>query len=190
MNDVDAQRLFIHTLQDLEERSQSTDEYTILMSAALLRKLLFDDLRLVDQVNRTHGLRIRFRINGVSPFEQFHYDNPPNFYIIEDAFDPDSPFAFNPYEATLDQFVKRRIMYSNANWLTVRDAVNYFANTAGAVHHGPAKNVRQHAMDAAAAFYGRHELPGALHQMKLIGRVTVEGLGPLREAVLASGEAI
>lgn len=189
MNIVDAKRLFIHTLRDLEERSQSTDEYTILMSAALLRKLLFDELRLIDQVNRLHRLRIRFRINGVSPIEQFHYDNPPNFYIIEDAFDPDSPFAFNPYDATLDQFVNRRIMYSNANWITVRDAVNYFANIAGAVHHGPAKHVRQHALDAAAAFYGRHELPGALHQMKLIGRLTVEGLGPLREAVLESDGA-
>ncbi|WP_146060520.1 hypothetical protein [Amycolatopsis sp. CA-128772] len=189
MNDVDAKQLFIHTLQDLEERTQSTDEYTILMSAALLRKLLFDELRLIDQVNRTHKLKIRFRINGVSPIEQFNYDNPPVFYIIEDAFDPDSPFTFSPYDATLDQFANRRIMYSNANWITVRDAVNYFANIAGAVHHGPAKNVRQHALDAAAAFYGHQELPGALHQMKLIGRLTIEGLDPLRKAVLTSGEA-
>ncbi|NBH03427.1 hypothetical protein [Amycolatopsis sp. SID8362] len=81
-------------------------------------------------------------------------------------------------------------MYSNANWITVRDAVNYFANIAGAVHHGPAKSAHQHALDAAAAFYGRHELPGALYQMKLIGRLTVQSLDPLREAVLASGKAV
>ncbi|NBH06628.1 hypothetical protein [Amycolatopsis sp. SID8362] len=84
---MDAKRLFIQTLRDLDERSQSADEYTILMSAALLRKLLLDERRLIDQVNRTHNLRIRFRISGVSPIEQFNYDNPPAFYAIEDALD-------------------------------------------------------------------------------------------------------
>ena len=39
---VDADRLFPHILDDLERRTTATDEYEVLMSAALLRKLLLD----------------------------------------------------------------------------------------------------------------------------------------------------
>jgi hypothetical protein len=48
-------------------RTAATDEYEVLMSAALLRKLLLDKSRLIDQVNRIHRLDLRFRISGVSP---------------------------------------------------------------------------------------------------------------------------
>lgn len=183
---MDAEQLFLHTLRDLEERMHSTDEYTVLMSAALLRKLLFDKLKLIDQANRPHQLKMTFRISDVSPFEQMTYDNPPVFWIIEDALDPSSPFAFNSYDATRDQFINRRVMYCDGHWTTIRGVVDYFANTAGAVHHGPARHERQRVLDTAAAFYGNRGLPGALHQMKMIGRLTVAGVKPLRDAVLAS----
>jgi hypothetical protein len=64
---LDVDRLFFHTLRDLERRTAATDEYEVLMSAALLRKLLLDKSRLIDQVNRIHRLDLRFRISGVSP---------------------------------------------------------------------------------------------------------------------------
>jgi hypothetical protein len=43
-------------LNDLERRTTTADEYEVLMSAALLRKLLLDGTRLTDQVNRRHRL--------------------------------------------------------------------------------------------------------------------------------------
>jgi hypothetical protein len=39
---VDADQLFVHTLEDLERYTASADEYEVLMSAAMLRKLLLD----------------------------------------------------------------------------------------------------------------------------------------------------
>lgn len=78
VDDVDADRLFVHTLTDLEQRGCATDEYTVLMAAALLRKLLLDGTRLMDQVNAKHKLEPRFRISGVSPYERFiHQSSPP-----------------------------------------------------------------------------------------------------------------
>jgi hypothetical protein len=55
---MDIDRLFVYTLRDLEQRAAATDEYTVLMSAALLRKLLLDEGRLMDQVNRSYRLKI------------------------------------------------------------------------------------------------------------------------------------
>jgi len=52
---VDADRLFLYTLQDLERRTAATDEYEVLIPPALLRKLLLDKERLMDQVNHVLG---------------------------------------------------------------------------------------------------------------------------------------
>ena len=54
---MDVEELFINTLHDLELRISSSDEYSVLMAAALLRKLLVDGGRLMDQANRKYRLK-------------------------------------------------------------------------------------------------------------------------------------
>jgi hypothetical protein len=186
---VDIDRLFVHTLRDLEERTASTDEYTVLMSAALLRKLLLDESRLVDQVNRAHRLKLRYRISDVSPWEKLLLDDNPVFWTIEDALDPDSPFAYAPCDATRDQFLARQVMYFSGSRITVRDVIDQLANIEGGVHSGSPKDDRQRALQAAAQFYSRAGLPGAVNQTRLIGRITVRGLRPLYDAVVSAGAA-
>jgi hypothetical protein len=186
---VDIDRLFVHTLSDLEERTASTDEYTVLMSAALLRKLLLDGSRLADQVNRTHRLNLRYRISDVSPYEKLVLEDSPTFWSIEDALDPDSPFAYAPYDAARDQFLARHIMYFDGSPITIRDIIDQLANIDGGVHSGSPKNDRQRALQAAAHFYSRSGLPGAVSQTRLIGRIVVLGLRPLHDAVVAAGTA-
>jgi hypothetical protein len=39
---MDPTPLFLRTLDDLQQRSEATDEYEVLLAAALLRKLLID----------------------------------------------------------------------------------------------------------------------------------------------------
>lgn len=185
---MDAARLFVYTLRDLERRTVATDEYEVLMSAALLRKLLLDKGRLVDQVNRNHRLDVRFRISGVSPLEQVIYEDGPMFWAVEDGLDPESPVAFEPFDATRDQFLGRRVMRFGGRWITVRDVIDQLANVEGAVHSGEAKNDRQRVLQAASSFYSRAGLPGAVSQIRLIGRITVRGLAPLR-AVTTAGAA-
>ena len=58
---ITVDELFVRTIDDLEERAGTTDEYELL-AAALLRKLLLDRPPLMDQVNRTRRLPISFRI--------------------------------------------------------------------------------------------------------------------------------
>lgn len=73
--------------------------------------------------------------------------------------------------------------------MTVRDVVDHVANVEGAVHAGKIKDERGKALHAASRFYGRAGLPGAVSHVRLISRITVRGLYPLRNAVLATGAA-
>jgi hypothetical protein len=184
---VDAQNLFTHTLSDLEKRIESTDEYDVLMAAALLRKLLVDGERLMDQVNRPYRLKLRFHISDVSPFEKLIYEDGPVIWAIEDALDPESPLAYQPYDATRDQFLGRRIMRFNGHWITVGDVIDQLANVEGAVHSGEPDTAHRKAVQALGKFYSRDGLPGVVREVKLIGRIIVRGLSPLRDAVIAAG---
>ena len=186
---MDVNQLFVHTLRDLERRTAATDEYEVLLSAAFLRKLLLDQQRLMDQVNRCYSLDLRFRISGVSPYEQQIWDSPPIFWALEDALDPESPLAYAPFDATRDQFLGRRVMRFSESWITVRDVIDQLANIEGAVHRGPPKKERHRVLQAAGRFYSRDGLPGVVSQVRLIGRITVRGLSPLRDAVVAAGAA-
>ena len=71
------------------------------------------------------------------------------------------------------------------NWITVRDVINQLANIEGAVHRDEAKDARERALREMAKFYNHSGLPGAVNQVKLIGRITVRGLSPLRDAITA-----
>jgi hypothetical protein len=108
------------------------------------------------------------------------------FWVIEDALDPDCALTYAPFDATRDQFLARRVMCFGGNWFTVRNVIKQLANIEGAVHRSEAKDARERALKEAARFYSHSGLPGAVNQVKLIGRITVRGLSPLRNAVTAS----
>lgn len=186
---VDVEELFINTLHDLELRIGSSDEYSVLMAAALLRKLLVDGGRLMDQVNRKYRLRLRFRISAVSSFEKLILEDNPIFWSLEDALDPASPLAYGPFDATRDEFLSRKIMRFNGQWITVRDVIDQLANVEGAVHSGEPDTDHQKMIQAAGKFYSRAGLPGVVSQVRLLGRITAQGLSPLRDAVLAAQSA-
>jgi hypothetical protein len=69
----------LSTLSDLENKISSADEYEVLLSAGLLRKLLMDDTPLMDQVNVTYRLKIRFPMNAESTYERMIHEDSPIF---------------------------------------------------------------------------------------------------------------
>jgi hypothetical protein len=131
---------------------------------------------------------LRFRISAVSPYEQILYEDNPAFWAIEDALDPDCGLTYAPYDATRDQFLARRVMRFDGNWLTVRDVIKQLADIDGAVHHDEARDARERALHEAAMHYRNSRLPRAVNQIKLIGRIAVRGLTPLRDALRASAD--
>jgi hypothetical protein len=153
---MDVGQLFVKTLADLEQRIVSDGEYEVLMSALLLGKLPMDSTTLVDQVNATYRLKVRYPMNGVSPYEQALYEDLPMFWSLLEAIDPENPIVARmpgmrvPVEATRDQFLARRIMRMNGTWITVRDLIAQLAHIDGAVHSGQPQNEREKVLQAAA----------------------------------------
>ena len=85
---MDPDRLFCHTVNDLAARADSDDEYEVLASSALVRKLLMDEEPLIHRVNRSHRLTIRFTFNGPTRYEDVVLSDGPVFWSVQDGLDP------------------------------------------------------------------------------------------------------
>jgi hypothetical protein len=185
---MDVEHLFVRTLADLEHRTFAADEYEVLMSVGLLRKLLMEGTTLVDKVNSRYKLKIRYPMNGVSAYERVIYEDPPVFWSLLEAIDPECrpaqmPGTRAPIDATRDQLLARRIMRMSGTWITVHDLIDQLAHIDGAIHSHEPKSERELVLHAAAQFFRVGNMPGGVAQVRSIGRVVVRGLTPLREAV-------
>jgi hypothetical protein len=184
---VQADDLFLRTLEDLDRRTKTRDEYEALGAAAPLRKLLMDDSALVHQVNRYRREKIRFRINGETPLEKAQLADNPIVWAIGDSIDPNAmPGMFNaPMDAKVDQLLARTVMYAKGERLSVGDLIKQVAHIDGAVHAGKPTNPRQELIDQVSRFMVFNGLPSTVHHVQLIGKIVVRGLIPLRDVILA-----
>lgn len=183
---MDADQLFIRTLIDLEKRVAAADEYEVLLSAGLLRKLLMDQTPLMDKVNSAHRLRIRFRINGESSYERLIHEDEPMYWSLEDAIDPEimvPPGMRAPLDAPRDQFLARPVLRVHGSWVTVRDLIDQLAHIEGAVHSLDPKNDREEMLQRVARQIYIGGLPAGMRQVQSIGRVVMRALTPLRVVI-------
>jgi hypothetical protein len=186
---MDAEALFLRTLDDLEQRGEATDEYEVLLAAGLLRKLLMDSHPLVDQVNVSHHLKLRFQINGPTAYEEMVLTAGPIYWSLEDAIDPgiDHPLGLRaPQDVTRDQLLARRVMMVNGQEVSVRDLIDQLAHIEGAVHAAKPREPREAVLKEAARNLYIGGLPAGVRQIQAIVRVVLRGLAPLREAVCQS----
>ena len=143
---MEADRLFLHTLDDLASRVQpGVPEYEVMRIAGLVRKLLLDENPLVDQVNRTRYLKIRFLIDDAPPIWEVLPDVRPTFWSIQDGLDPyTSLTAPLPRAVKRDEFLRKVVMLVGKREITVPDVVSHVANVGGDVHLGkPRTNPRK-----------------------------------------------
>lgn len=182
-------KLFLKTLEDIENRITSEDSYELLGASALLRKLLFDDYPLVDQVNRTRKFKIHFEIacqdysEYLSQLEELGIPEPM-FYIVPEGLDC-SPYPRRTVKR--DQFFRTVVLSISGRRYTVRDIVVLLANVMGGVHAGSPRNDREKTIfpnvnhDKYVSEFGSH--PGPLYLLRSIGRVVLRALQPLRESI-------
>src|SRR5947208_11895772 len=103
---MEPDRLFLMTLQDLQERLSNLDEYGMLRTAGLLRQLLLDEPRLVDLVNRKFRLRIRFAVADRRDYMDIIIADGAVFYSVEDGLDPETGRPGNRVVLGRDKFLK------------------------------------------------------------------------------------
>lgn len=182
---MDADLLFIATLDDLDARSEpGRNEYDVLAIAALLRKLLLDSSRLLDLVNRERRIRIRYVANRRHP----PTDPPPIFWSVQDGLDPNTALARSqPEELALDQLLSVTIIRIEGVDLSVHDVVDYLANVGGAVHLGQPRTPKQTALASIESTIKVGGYPPAVRSLLAVARVVSRALQPLRAAIVAGG---
>ncbi|EKD53452.1 MAG: hypothetical protein ACD_61C00040G0004 [uncultured bacterium] len=163
--------LFLLTLDDIKEKSQSDDYYKIFMTAALLRKLFLDGGALVDLVNRNYKLGLKFTVNNKEPIIV------PGlfFWTIQDGFDPETSHCPIPLEVDKTAFLNRKVMMKENRIYTVHDLIDYLCHIGGVVHHSSPKEEKEKILKEV-------EQP-IVRSLLAINRVVLKGLRPLEMAI-------
>lgn len=177
---MDREQLFIHTIQDIKERLASTDSYEILMIAALLRKLLLDAFPLVDQVNKSRRIKIKFIINNRPVPSDHHVD----FWSIEDGLDPETSRFQNPKEVNKDQLLGTAVLKIEEKTFTIKHVILHLAHIEGAVHAGKTKDEKDKILEKVVKEMNIGGLPASLRLLKAIARVILKGLQSLEMAIV------
>ncbi len=179
---MDRNELFLRTLEDLRMRVATgrRDQYEAIGIAALLRKLLLDDHPLIDQVNRTHRIRLRFvtALPASTTEDDLPLPPPPGA----------SPFVRGLKEVTRDGLLSRFAGWVAPHAYTVRDLILYVANIKGAVHAGRARDAREEALVNAGNDIEIAGFDPAVYSLFGIAEVVLGGLEPLRVAVASEVE--
>ncbi|MFC1918844.1 hypothetical protein ACFLWW_02580 [Chloroflexota bacterium] len=173
---MNTEQLFIRTIQDLDEKLRSTDEYEKLMIAGLLRKLLLDDSPLVNQVNRHIRLRIRFTVNDC---ELFTSETGLVLHSVAGILYPDPRLNNNPIEVTVAKLLTTPIIMYGDNTLTIKDIIKHGANVQGAIHLGMATEEKDKALKELADLVSIQGLPIVFNLLHEIGMIVRVGLEPL-----------
>lgn len=172
--------LFVRTIEDLENKCKSDDVYEILMIAGLLRKLLLDGSPLVDLVNRKRKQKVRFIANNRSVSVSV-----PDFWSIEDGFDPDTAARCVPLEVTKNELLQRHVLKHGNEIFTVRELILHIAHVGGAIHSGTPKTDKDRILKGIGETLFIGGLPAGLRTMRAIGRVVVKGLKRLKMQILS-----
>lgn len=182
---MDAKSLFLSTCRDIENRLAATEPYEILLIAGLIRKLFIDDFPLVDQVNRSHKLKLTFEVTV--PFNRPELDDKNSLWSVQDGLDPDTSVP-GKARASLsrDEFFREVVAIVFGKIYSVREVILFEANVSGAVHAGAPKTEKEKALHEVAQSLGIGGYPMALRQLLAIARVVLKSLQPLRSAVAAA----
>lgn len=178
---IPAQELFVLTVNELATYSSATSVRDALRAAFLLRRLLLDRDRLVDQANQGRRHKISFTVSSMA--RRSLYENnpigPPLAAMI--ALDP-SVTPSDTISVTRKKFLGLPAIQVRDSILSVRDVVSMAANEGGGVHLAPSQS---------------HEFKVVSSQMPLIGsmlpkvvsaisRIVCHGMAGLRNDIIGS----
>jgi hypothetical protein len=186
---MDADRLFIETLDDLTERARwGSSEYALLRSAGLLRELLTDEKPLVHQVAGLGRPKPSYRIRRMD-----QDSGEPWFWL--DGLDPS--ILSDETGITIETVDLKGLLavpmiclgpeggrqHGHVTYLTIRDIIRFHAHVSGGVHHDSAREASHLALERFPLKSWFGTIPIELMAIASIAGVVLRGLAPLREAV-------
>jgi len=175
---MEADRLFLERCTQIEKLMQSDREIDLLDLSALLRQVLLEGL--VHKANSKHRIKLTFRVG------EFHYQ--PDVYTqvlsLEDGLDPETARPGKASkEVDFDGLIGHTVLFLKGKRHSVGDVIKLAAIVAGGVHHVDNPREQQELIAEYSATHSIGGLPGAIRQLKPIGRVALKGFRPLIDAL-------
>ncbi len=179
-----AETIFLARYEKLGQILTSRKQDELIDLALILRQLLVDGTNLVDQVNRTHRLKLQFTIGRssrecVAEMMTFGASSPQIHLLRKLA--PKEPKR----EVSRDQFLKHEIVKIGLNYYSVHELLDTCANRLGGVHFDPKGEEQEVVRDLKmlAESLERMGIGTVFDALMFMAEVSHAGLKPLYEAV-------
>lgn len=174
--------LFLDTLKDLQEKIDRSTDYDLTKASGLLRHLLIDSPRLIDQVNKKIGMKVRFKISATRD------DIPGWLKDVELMWvnltpDPDSQTAKE--EVSVQKFLSKIVLIRKGSVFSVYDFIDVTAHLLGGVHTGNERTPDQAKLKAFGSGFGMANTSTILFNIRIICQIVLDGLQPLKQRVLS-----
>lgn len=174
MDRLELFRRTVHELADIVADPQ--DEYRMLHSSALLRRLLIDEHPLLHQVNRERQLQIRFEVAAEDDYTRMVLEDGAAFWAPLDGFSP--RLAGRPRQPELlklPEFLARRVARIRGVDISVKAVILQAANVDGGVHAGTARSDLEQLIAEHADFFVGNT-PALVRSLRGIADVVVLAL--------------
>jgi hypothetical protein len=174
--------LFLGKLNDLESRVESGSIYDLIQAMGVVRHLLLDGTSLLETVNRTRRLAIRFPIPQIAT--RGFAGVEPSLLVAYQNLDPKANPGGN-LEINLSQFLSTHCIYFRPNSYSVKELVRVSAHKFGGVHHGPLDEREKGLLSSLDPFAATSSPSDAWarHVLRRICLLVIAGLKPHANAV-------
>lgn len=181
------EKLFLHKLDELEARIVSNDPYVVLGASGLIRSLLLDKNRLVDQVNKHYDIEISFVLQ-VPENERPASDSDftPTASGVGDTINPECPLSPGMVHERVsrDVFLNKTVLTFEGREFSIKDVIKYEAEAMGAIHLESPIKEKHRVIHGIAHFFQYGDERGTLRQLVAIARNVVLALTPLKKCIL------
>lgn len=117
---------FKKTYEDLESRIRSGTKYDLIVSAVLLRKLLFDSTPITSLVNREFRIKLKFEVM------KWAKNKPEKGKLAVETVQPQE--GADSELINLKSFLSRTCLYYHEHEYSVKDILHHIAYTIGGAH--------------------------------------------------------
>ena len=179
------EKIFLHSVIDLAERTEVANRYTILKTSGIIRQLLIDGNPLFDQVNRDYKEKLIFKVQQKPdiPSERVTECGSVMKQWLGITFIYPEKESKNIELLNRDNFLKYKILNYGAEEFTVLEVIKICANKYGGIHYENVKDEREILLDKLNSSFSLLDFDCVIYSMHGIMRVCYDALLPLSNKI-------
>jgi hypothetical protein len=180
-----SRKIFLHSVNDLGERTEMANTYTILKASGIIRQLLIDGNSLYDQVNRDYKEKLMFRVQQKPkiPTESVGENGQILNQWFGITFIYPNKESKNTELLNKDDFLKYKILNFGDEEFTVLEVIKICSNKYGGIHYENVKDEREILLDKLNSSFTLLNFDCVIYSMHGIMRVCHDALLPLSNKI-------